>query len=113
MPSMPSAYDVQRRLMARFGALAIACAVAQALTGIDHLTLWLTPLFLLAALLLSGRYVGEEQLLELRARRLARPAPRPVHARIPWSAERALASLRERSAVVLRGPPAAVAVAHS
>ena len=105
--AMRSAYDVQRRLMVRLTALAVACAAAQAVTGVEHLTLWLTPLFLLAALLLSGRYVGEEQLLAARARRVAPTRPRRVAVAWPRLHELGLASLLERSTALLRGPSAA------
>jgi len=50
VPAMPSAHDAQRRLMVRLAALAIACTLAQAITGLE-VALWATPLLLIAALL--------------------------------------------------------------
>lgn len=86
-------------------ALSAACVVAQALTGIPELVLYLTPLFLIAALLLSGHYVAEDRILARwrgdRPHSARRPEPRrrlPEAARVPW--------LLERSPLTRRGPPA-------
>ena len=69
---------------------------------------WAGPLLIVASLLLTGRYVGEERIL---AARLARLAPvRAVRAR--WSRRHTLAlvSLLERApARSERGPPALAA----
>lgn len=104
---MASAYEIQRRLMARLGALAVLAVAIQAATGLDHLALWLTPLFLLAALLLSGRYVGEEQIHSLRARHATAPRLRPARTVHPRVAVLTLTSLLARTTTLLRGPPAA------
>lgn len=107
---MPTAYELQRRLLLRLSVVAVACVAAQALTGIDQLSLWLTPLLLLAALLLSGRYVGEERILALRERR-ATATPRATRSiPRPPATERALASLLERVPALRRGPPARAAI---
>src|ERR687893_616541 len=70
--------DRQRRFLVVLATLAVACAAVQALTGIPELVLYLTPLFLIAALLLSGHYVAEDRIVAAwRARRrpLLRRAP--------------------------------------
>jgi hypothetical protein len=78
------------------------------MSGVSELVLYLTPLFLIAALLLCGRYIAEERIVRRwRAtgppRRLRRTANR-------WPAvpETPLASLLERSPRLERGPPALV-----
>ena len=97
----------QRRFLLCLTALAAVCVAAQAVTGISELALYLTPLFLIAALLLSGRFIGEERIL---ARRVT-PVPRLRAERQSWARlrERPLASLLERSTSLLRGPPAPAA----
>jgi hypothetical protein len=74
---------------------------------VHHLALTLIPLLLIAALLLSGRYIGEERIVARwhgRAPRRARPRrtqrwrPRAV---------RALRSILAPGAVGVRGPPLA------
>ena len=55
--------------------MAVLVALAQGVSGIRDLTLYLTPLFLLAALLLSGRYIAEDRIV--RRWRGTRPALRP------------------------------------
>ena len=102
--------DRHRRFLGMLTALSLVCVVLQAITGIPELVLYLTPLFLLAALLLSGHYVGEERIVagwrggrDGRYRRIA--ASRPHLRR--WLP---LASLLARSPRTLRGPPALLAV---
>lgn len=72
-----------------------------------HLALHLLPFFAVAALLVRGRFVGEERIL---ARRLASIAPvrRRAEAR-RWAPARParVASLFARSPRTLRGPPLA------
>jgi hypothetical protein len=77
---------------------------AQAVTGVDQLALCLTPLFLIAALLLSRRYVAEERIV----RRWRGTARRRRRVRGRWRAipEAPLVSLLERSPRLERGPPA-------
>jgi hypothetical protein len=100
--------NVARRFLLVLTAAALAVAALQGLTGLTDLALYSAPLFLIVALLLGGRFVGEEW-IEARAL-TARPARRSVHRR-RWghSRDRALASLLERSACRRRGPPAAAA----
>ena len=78
----------------------------------SELALCLTPLFLIAALLLSGRYIGEERIVA-RWRGAARPPA--AASRGPSAGARAL-SLALRSVFVqgsfgVRGPPASLAPA--
>lgn len=99
--------NVVRRFLLVLTVAALAVAALQGLTGLTDLALYAAPLFLIVALLLGGRFVGEEWIEARvhRARRVRRAAPRPR-----WGHRRdhALASLLERSACRLRGPPAAV-----
>ena len=68
---------------------------------------WAVPLIIVASLLLTGRFVGEEMIL---AARLARLAPARV-VRVRWSRRHAaaLVSLLERAPRSERGPPALAA----
>jgi hypothetical protein len=93
---------------AHFLLLALATIVAWAVAGSD-MVLYLAPFLLVAGLLLSGRYVGEERILTLRRARSV-PKLRVALAR-GWSSlrEQPLASLFERTPRTLRGPPALVA----
>ena len=102
--------DRQRRFLAILTALAVAAVVLQALTGSTTLALHLTPVFLIAALLLSGRYVGEEKLIRLLVAFRMRPK-RTLHQRRPLERERPLATLLERTPLSERGPPALLAPA--
>jgi hypothetical protein len=99
--------NVARRFLLVLTVAALAVAALQGLTGLTDLTLYSAPLFLIVALLLGGRFVGEDW-IEARVRR-AQPARRAAR-RPRWGhgRDRALASLLERSACRLRGPPAAV-----
>jgi hypothetical protein len=67
---------------------------------------WAAPVLIIAALLLTGRYVGEERILA--ARRTLRAPARAQRA--VWSRRhsRPLMSLLERAPRSLRGPPAVV-----
>jgi hypothetical protein len=87
---------------------AVAVAGLQGATGFEHLVLDASPFLLVAGLLVSGRFLGEERIL---ARyRACRPArPRPERRARPRRRDRALAALLERSPRTLRGPPAALA----
>ena len=99
----------QRRFLTAMAVLALACAVLQAVTGDAQLVLHLTPLFLIGGLLLAGRYVGEDRIVARWRAALAVARRRPARARWRPRAERALASLLERTPSLLRGPPAALA----
>jgi hypothetical protein len=98
---------VQRRFLACLTALAALAALAQGMSGVGELALYLTPLFLIAALLLCGRYVAEERIVR-RWRATTLRARRPRRERGRWRAvaEAPLASLLERSPRLERGPPA-------
>jgi hypothetical protein len=89
-------------------ACALVAAVVQAVSGMSELVLYLTPLFLIATLLLCGRYVAEERIV----RRWRASAPQRRQRRVPgrWPviAETPLVSLLERSPRLDRGPPALV-----
>ncbi len=85
------------------GCAALAVAAVQALTG-EPLVLYAAPFLLLAGLLLSGRFIGEDAILARRAAATAR-VPRPVRRRWSPVREQALAALLERSTRQLRGPP--------
>jgi hypothetical protein len=97
---------VQRRFLACLTALAVAAALVQGMSGVSELALYLTPLFLIAALLLCGRYIAEERIV--RRWRGTAPHRRPRHERSRWPAvsETPLVSLLERSPRLERGPPA-------
>jgi hypothetical protein len=95
----------QRRFLACLTALAALAAVAQGMSGMTELVLYLTPLFLVAALLLCGRYVAEDRIVRRwRAAVPRRRARRERERRRPL-AEAPLLSLLERSPRLVRGPP--------
>jgi hypothetical protein len=98
---------VQRRFLGCLTALAVLSAIAQGVSGMSELVLYLTPLFLIAALLLCGRYVAEDSIV--RRWRAAIPCRRR-RTSDRWHAvvEIPLASQLERSSRVSRGPPAPV-----
>jgi hypothetical protein len=100
----------QRRFLACLTVLAVLCALVQALTGVPELVLYLTPVFLIAALLLCGHYVAEEQIVR-RWRDAARPPSRRIRTRWLVAHQAPLASLLERSPASPRGPPALVSLA--
>jgi hypothetical protein len=84
---------------------ALAVAILQGVTGVVELALYVAPALLLLALLVSGRYIGEERLLA--HYRKARPRRRLALApRCPVGRERALTSLLARAPRSRRGPPA-------
>ena len=100
----------QRRFLACLTALAIVAVVLQGLTGMDQLALTLTPLFLLAALLLSGHFLGEDRIV---ARWRASAPPRSRRRAQRWR-PRAVLPLRsvfEHGSFGVRGPPALLAPA--
>jgi hypothetical protein len=100
----------QRRFLLCLTALAALSVAAQAVTGVSELALYLTPLFLIAALLLSGRYVGEERIV---ARWRATVVRRPRRRTVRWrpQAVRALRSQLLQGSFGVRGPPAPAAPA--
>jgi hypothetical protein len=102
----------QRRFLLCLTALASLCVAAQAVTGISVLTLYMTPLFLLTALLLSGRYVGEERIVA-RWRAAVAVARRPRRRAVRWRPQpaRVLRSQHLEGSFAVRGPPAVLAPA--
>jgi len=101
---------VQRRFLVWLTALAVLVALAQGVSGFRELALYLTPLFLIAALLLSGRYIAEDRIV--RRWRGTRPAPRPRRERGRWPAVTAVPlPLRlDGRPRPQRGPPALAGV---
>jgi hypothetical protein len=101
----------QRRFLGILTALAVVCVVLQAITGVGQLALYLTPLFLIAALLLSGHYLGEDRIV---ARWRASAVPTPRRRRAQRWRPRAVLPLRsvfEHGSFGVRGPPALLAPA--
>jgi hypothetical protein len=96
---------LQRRFLISLTAVALLATLAQGMSGMTDLVLFLTPLFLIAALLLSGRYIAEDRIV--RRWRAAR-APRARRARSRW---RPVVETPSRSRLLhgprpQRGPPA-------
>jgi hypothetical protein len=82
----------------------IAWALFLALSGFPEAILFTVPVFLLAAPLAFGRYVGEDALAALRSRPRRRPSPAPA---FPLGDATLLVSGRLASGIVPgRGPPA-------
>src|SRR4051812_1113297 len=96
-----------RRVLLSLGAaFVLALAVLNVLTGrasAEEMALYAAPFLVVAALLLSGRYVGEERILRV-YRALARPRRRAAQ-RWPAAPELALCAALERASWSLRGPP--------
>ena len=95
----------EQRIFAVLAAVAAALAVAQGLTDVAELALYVSPFLLLAGLLLSGHFVGEETILR---RRAAAPAPRMLRERARWLRRTALAPafVPVHDPRIERGPPA-------
>ena len=96
----------QRRFLACLTALSVLVATVQGVTGIGELALFLTPVFLLGALLLSGRYVAEDRIVaRWRVRGpAAAAAPRAARRRPP--AGHPLRTQLLQGSFGVRGPPA-------
>ena len=90
--------------------MAVLVALAQGVSGIRDLTLYLTPLFLITALLLSGRYIAEDRIV--RRWRGTRPTPRPRRETGRWPAVAAVLppSRLDGRPRPQRGPPALAGV---
>jgi hypothetical protein len=54
---------LQRRFLVSLTAVALLAVLAQGMSGMTDLVLFLTPLFLIAALLLCGRYIAEDRIV--------------------------------------------------
>jgi hypothetical protein len=68
---------LQRRFLVSLTAVALLAALAQGIAGMTDLVLFLTPLFLIAALLLCGRYIAEDRIVRRwRARTVHAPERR-------------------------------------
>jgi hypothetical protein len=102
----------QRRFLLCLTALAALCVAAQVVTGVSELALYMTPAFLIAALLLSGRYVGEDRIVA-RWRAAVAVARRPRRRSVRWRPQpvRALRSQHLEGSFTVRGPPALLAPA--
>jgi hypothetical protein len=102
----------QRRFLLCLTALAALCVAAQAITGVTELTLYMTPVFLITGLLLSGRYVGEERIVA-RWRAAVAVARRPRRATNRWRPQPILRlrSQHLEGSFAVRGPPARLAPA--
>jgi hypothetical protein len=96
----------QRRFLLCLTALAALSVAAQAITGVSELALYLTPLFLIAALLLCGRYVGEDRIVA-RWRAAVAVLRRPRRRTVRWRPlyVRALRSQFLEGSFGVRGPP--------
>jgi hypothetical protein len=102
----------QRRFLLCLTALAVLCVAVQGVTGVTELTLYLTPLFLIAGLLLSGRYVGEDRIVaRWRAAVAVRRPCRRTSVRWRPRAVHALRSQLIEASFGVRGPPALLAPA--
>ena len=101
---------LQRRFLAALTGLAALVALAQGMSGMTELALYLTPLFLIAALLLSGRYIAEDRIV--RRWRGTRPAPRRRREPGRWPAVAAAIppSRLDGRPRPQRGPPALAGV---
>jgi hypothetical protein len=95
----------QRRFLACLTVFAALAAVVQAMSGVSELALYLTPLFLIAALLLCGRYVAEDKIVHRWRTRVPSRRPRRVRGRWRPLEQAFYVSLLERSPGLERGPP--------
>jgi hypothetical protein len=100
----------QRRFLLCLTALAAVSVAAQAVTGVSELALYLTPLFVIGALLLCGRYVGEDRIVA-RWRATVAVVRRPRRRAVRWR-PRTVPPLRSQQfegSFGVRGPPALLA----
>jgi hypothetical protein len=97
---------LQRRFLICLTAVAALAATAQGLSGVSELVLYLTPLFVIAALLLCGRYVAEERIVRRWCAGVPSRRPRELRGRWQAVSEAPLAWLLERSPRDERAPPA-------
>ena len=99
---------LQRRFLACLTAFAVLAAIAQGVSGATELVLFLTPLFLIAALLLCGRYVAEDRIVRRWRAAVARTARRARGG--VWPVRKASPRLRlAHGPRPQRGPPALAA----
>jgi hypothetical protein len=102
----PDVSGSRRRFFACFAALAALLFVLQGAAGLTDLVLYAAPALLLAALLLSGRFVGEDRIVERWRRGMPTTRARQVRARWSRVPARTLSSLLAHDPRVERGPPA-------
>ena len=100
---------LQRRFLACLTAFALLAALAQGMSGMTELALYLTPLFLIAALLLCGRYIAEDRIVRRWRAGSALPRARRVRGSWPTVAEAPLSSRLVHGPRPQRGPPALAA----
>ena len=100
---------LQRRFLGCLTVFAVLAAAVQAMSGMTELALYLTPLFIIAALLLCGRYVAEERIVRRWRASVPRRRPRRVRGRWRPATAEPFVSLLERSPRLERGPPALAA----
>jgi hypothetical protein len=94
-----------RRFLLVLAAAAAAVVAVQGLTGLTDLALAAWPLFLIVALLLGGRFVGEDRIVARWTARLPRTRRSRTARRWSRGRERALTSRLDSAACTLRGPP--------
>ncbi len=102
----PDVSGSRRRFFACFAALAAVLFVLQGVAGLTDLVLYAGPALLLAVLLLSVRFVGEDRIVERWRRAMPTVRARRVRARWPRVPARTLSSLLAHDPRVERGPPA-------
>ena len=100
---------LRRRFLGCLTVFAVLAAAVQAMSGMTELALYLTPLFIIAALLLCGRYVAEERIVRRWRASVPRRRPRRVRGRWRPVVAEPFVSLLERSPRLERGPPALAA----
>ncbi len=111
-PAVPCAVvrRPRRPALAIAGAFALALVVAAVAAGVPgalDVALYAAPFLVIAALLLSGRFLGEERIL---AAYRSLPRVRRAIASWPRLPSLPLSSALERAAWSLRGPPAVLSV---
>jgi hypothetical protein len=101
----------RRMVVVWFALLVAAWTVFAVLSGVETGLLYLAPALLLCAPLISGRYVGEEQLAELAKRSPRRTARRASRLPVPRSHVRLMqrGGRLVASSLAKRPPPRATA----
>jgi hypothetical protein len=96
----------QRRFLVCLTALAALVAAVQGFTGTTELALFLTPAFVIGALLLSGRFVAEDRIVARWQAAIPRRRPRRRAARLRPPAGHPLRTQLVQGSTGVRGPPA-------
>jgi hypothetical protein len=102
---------LQRAFCAVVAAVAGVLGVLHGATGLTDLVVYAGPLLLIAGLLLSGRFVGEERIVKRLERFAVVVRSRRVRVRWPRVPARTLSSLLAHDPRDERGPPAGVLAA--